>query len=183
MTVSDQGSLLEGMNRQCHNKMSSLRGILQARMLEWVAIPFFRGSFQPRDQTQVSCIVGGFFKVWATREAPKYLSSQHTHFSSRPTVLVGFIYMRALLPHGIYRRVYTGGHSSAPWGSVEQPFWCSLCGSLLFSYWHILAAILFLLGGLALTLLDNSLWPFACVLLCNLQIFNSWGRGSTHLGW
>ena len=36
-------------------------GILQARILEWVAIPFFRGSFQPRDRTQVSCIVGGFF--------------------------------------------------------------------------------------------------------------------------
>ena len=61
MTVSDQGSLLEGMSRQCHNKMSSLRGILQARMLEWVAIPFFRGSFQPRDQTQVSCIADRFF--------------------------------------------------------------------------------------------------------------------------
>ena len=36
-------------------------GIPQARILEWVAFPFSRASFQPRDQTQVSCIVGRFF--------------------------------------------------------------------------------------------------------------------------
>ena len=36
-------------------------GILQARILEWVAFPFCRGSSQPRDRTQVSCIAGGFF--------------------------------------------------------------------------------------------------------------------------
>ena len=45
-------------------------GILQARKLEWVAISFFRGSSQPRDQTQISCIAGGFFMDWATRKAP-----------------------------------------------------------------------------------------------------------------
>ena len=48
-------------------------GILPARILEWVAVPFSRGSSQPRDWTQVSCIAGGFFTDWATREAPKYL--------------------------------------------------------------------------------------------------------------
>ena len=37
---------------------SSVHGILQARILEWVAIPFSREPFQPRDQTRVSCIVG-----------------------------------------------------------------------------------------------------------------------------
>ena len=40
-------------------------GILQARILEWVAVPFSRGSSQPRDRTQVSCIAGGFFALWA----------------------------------------------------------------------------------------------------------------------
>ena len=45
-------------------------GISQARILEWVAIPFSRGSSQPRDQTWVSCLAGGFFTIWATREAP-----------------------------------------------------------------------------------------------------------------
>ena len=44
-------------------------GILQARILEWGAFPFSRGSSQPRDQTQVSRIAGRFFINWATREA------------------------------------------------------------------------------------------------------------------
>ena len=39
----------------------TVHGILQARILEWVAIPFSRGSSQSRDRTQVSHIVGGFF--------------------------------------------------------------------------------------------------------------------------
>ena len=46
-----------------------VHGILQARILEWVAFPFSRGSSQPRDQTRVSCIAGGFFTNWANREA------------------------------------------------------------------------------------------------------------------
>ena len=44
-------------------------GILQARILEWVAFPFSRGSSQPRNRTQVSHIAGGFFTSWATRES------------------------------------------------------------------------------------------------------------------
>ena len=47
----------------------TVHGILQAKILEWVAFPFFRGSSQARDQTQVSWIVGGFFTSWASREA------------------------------------------------------------------------------------------------------------------
>ena len=46
-----------------------IHGILQARILEWVAYPFSRGSSQPRDQTQVSRIAGRFFTSWATMEA------------------------------------------------------------------------------------------------------------------
>ena len=44
-------------------------GTLQARILEWVSLPFSRGSSQPRDQTQVSCIAGRFFTVSSAREA------------------------------------------------------------------------------------------------------------------
>ena len=47
----------------------TVHGILQARILEWVSFPFSRGSSQPKDQTQVSHIAGGFFMSWATREA------------------------------------------------------------------------------------------------------------------
>ena len=53
----------------CRSPGSSVYGILQARLLEWVAIPFSRGSPQPRDRTWVSCIAGRFFTIWATREA------------------------------------------------------------------------------------------------------------------
>ena len=47
----------------------TIHRILHARILEWVAFPFSRGSSQPRDQTQVSHIAGGFFSSCATREA------------------------------------------------------------------------------------------------------------------
>ena len=43
--------------------------ILQAKILEWVSIPFFKASFWPRDQTWVSCIAGKFFTIWDTRKA------------------------------------------------------------------------------------------------------------------
>ena len=49
-------------------------GILQARILEWVAFPFFRGSSQPRDQIPVSGIAGGFFTSKEIRRSGrKYL--------------------------------------------------------------------------------------------------------------
>ena len=55
----------------CSPPGSSVHGILQARVLEWVAIAFSRGSSRPRDWTQVSRIAGRCFTIWATREAQK----------------------------------------------------------------------------------------------------------------
>ena len=58
----------------CNAMDYMVHGILKARILEWVAFPFSRGSSQARDLTQVSCIAGRFFTRWATREdkfAPK----------------------------------------------------------------------------------------------------------------
>ena len=46
-----------------NHQSSSVHGILQVRILNWVAIPFSRGSSHPRDQTWVSCIAGGFFTI------------------------------------------------------------------------------------------------------------------------
>ena len=45
----------------CDPMDCAVHGILQARILDWIAGPFSRGSSQPGDQTQVSCIAGGFF--------------------------------------------------------------------------------------------------------------------------
>ena len=60
--------------RDCSPPGFSVHGILQARILEWVAIPFSRGSSQPRDWTLVSYIASRFFTIWATREAQGYWS-------------------------------------------------------------------------------------------------------------
>ena len=64
----------------CDPMDSTVHGILQVRILEWVAFPFSRGSSQPRDWTQVSQIAGKFFNSWATKEAqePEWVAY---HFS------------------------------------------------------------------------------------------------------
>ena len=53
----------------CSLPGSSVHENFQARILDWVAIPFFRGFSQPRNQTWASCTAGGFFTIWVTREA------------------------------------------------------------------------------------------------------------------
>ena len=58
----------------CYPVDYTVHGILQARILEWVAIPFSRGSSQTKDQTQISHIAGGFFTSWAMRESQEYWS-------------------------------------------------------------------------------------------------------------
>ena len=55
----------------CSPPSSSVHGILQARIPEWVAMPSSRWSSQARDRNQVSCIASGLFTVWAIREAQK----------------------------------------------------------------------------------------------------------------
>ena len=60
----------------CDPMDCTVHGILQARVLEWVAVPFSRESSQPRDQTQVSIIASRFFTSWAPRERHKNWSGQ-----------------------------------------------------------------------------------------------------------
>ena len=62
----------------CSLPGSSVHGIFQMRILEWVAISFSRGSSWPRNQIQVSCIAGRFFTYWAMREAQGSKSSVHS---------------------------------------------------------------------------------------------------------
>ena len=64
----------------CSLPGSSIHGIFQAIVLEWIDISFSRGSSQPRDWTRVSCTVDRCFTVWATREVP-VLSNLHTNQS------------------------------------------------------------------------------------------------------
>ena len=61
----------------CNLPGSSFHGILQARIMEWVAFLFSRGSSQSRDRTQVSHIAGRFITVWATRESPPHYTKHY----------------------------------------------------------------------------------------------------------
>ena len=82
---------------------SSDHGILQARILEWVSVSFYRGSFWPRDWTQVFCIAGRFFPFWTTREA--YVPILETR----------------LLPASIPHLVPITGHLSLAWVICHVP--------------------------------------------------------------
>ena len=70
----------------CSLPGSSVLGILQVRILEWVAISFSRESSWPRNQTKFSCIAGRFFTIWATREA---LAKVNFEFFPRQAFLTG----------------------------------------------------------------------------------------------
>ena len=67
----------------------SVHGISQARLLEWLAVPFSRESSRPRDRTQVSHIAGRFFTIWATRKPIKVKSARRVeHWFNRFSVFM-----------------------------------------------------------------------------------------------
>ena len=75
-----------------------VHGILRARILEWVAVPFCRESSQPRDGTQVSRIAGRFFTSWATRKACGLALLPHKWYSYDLPILLLLSYS-SLLGH------------------------------------------------------------------------------------
>ena len=72
---------------------SSVHGILQARILEWVAMPSSRGSSRPRGPTRVSCIAGGFF-IAMPPEKPHMYTHTHTH----KYIYIGYKYIYTHTP-------------------------------------------------------------------------------------
>ena len=104
----------------------TVHGIIQARVLEWVAISFSRGSSQPRDRTQICCITGRFFTRWATREAQEYqggepipspadlpdpgieLGSPEYSREGNKTILSNGTHALSVLIHCSYEMSYTG---------------------------------------------------------------------------
>ena len=67
---SKSGSVVSNL---CDLRDCIVHGILQARILEWVAVPFSKGSSQTRDQTQVSRIAGRYSTNWSYQESPRIL--------------------------------------------------------------------------------------------------------------
>ena len=96
---------------------SSVHGILQARILEWVAMPSSRRSSQPRDWTWFSCIAGRFLTIWATREA----QSPFTLLFFFPYWQICFFNLYQYLP-GISIRFFLSAecHCSIPMNRTRQ---------------------------------------------------------------
>ena len=117
--------------------------ILQARILEWLAFLLSRGSSQPRDRTQVSCIVGRFFTSWTTREA----LVDHVQFTliHWPNILKTYAVFTASKFTFTNRHIYSG---------ASCPLWSSL----------------FILSGTVSPLLRSSIldtyWPGGLIIRC-----------------
>ena len=95
----------------------TIHGILQARILQWVAFPFSRGSSQPRDGTPVSCIAGRFFTSWAIREAPTRENSHAMKDPVRPQIINKNNQTNHCLALGAIRSAQLAGLF---WGSVRH---------------------------------------------------------------
>ena len=105
----------------CSPPGSSVHGILQTRILEWVTISFSRGSSWPRDWTRVSCVAGRYYTVWDTREAWQ---------SPEPLSIIDLILCWALfcilyLLHDLH---FINKETEADVGWVTSPGWHLLGG-------------------------------------------------------
>ena len=116
----------------CNPMAYIVHGILQARLLEWVAFTFSRGSSQPRDQTQFSLIAGGFFTDWAIRGiclSPKLIShfliSHHTNFNKGSA-------------HG-----FSSGHWALPDCHLSWTVYCQVVRASL-SFFNFLVKIIYI---------------------------------------
>ena len=103
----------------CMDCSSSVHGMPQTGILEWVVIPFSRRSSQPRDQTQVSWIASRFFTIWVTSQSPKnectlhfchlFFSSHHIHF---------FFFSGLSLPSHFYNYLFSFSYQCKQLGMV-----------------------------------------------------------------
>ena len=101
----------------CSLPGSSVHGILQVRILEWVAISFSRESSLPSNQTQVSCTTGRFFTNWATREAPTLGEQTLNSSPSVPCV------------HALSRYLFIHSANALWWESSQSTIPCAVTQS------------------------------------------------------
>ena len=100
---------------------SSVHGILQARILEWVIHSLLPGSSPPMDQTQVSCIAGRFFTIWAAREAHMFSYCMLSLFSHVQLFVTSWTVARqAPLSMGFSRQEYRSGLPCPPPGDLPN---------------------------------------------------------------
>ena len=113
----------------CSPPGSSVYGILQARILEWVAIPFSRGSFQHRDQICVSCITGRFFTIWSMKET-QYLPKVKTQWKLLSRVwLTWAVTHQAPLSMGFSRHKHWSGLPFSSPGDLPKGRFFTICAT------------------------------------------------------
>ena len=108
----------------CSPPASSAHGILQARILEWVAISFSRGSSRPRDRTQVSRIAGRRFNLWATREA--LVLGEGLKLGDRTASGTAWCLSEDLKEGR--SKLFSGGCVVCVWGNARGAMWWELGG-------------------------------------------------------
>ena len=94
---------------ECSLPGSSVNGILQARILEWVAIPFSKGSSWFRDQTHISCIADrDSFTIWAIREAHIILKASEKEIVDFQNALMAVFHFLSTFHSGLSKHLYFG---------------------------------------------------------------------------
>ena len=125
----------------CNPLDYTVHGILQARILEWVAVPFSRGSSKCRDRTQVSRIAGGFFTSWATREAlkkGKHSKKRYALFTFSGSNYVDYQLFRQFRGSNTKRvRLNTNFPNAWTWGQVVLTFQTSVSSVKWGDKWHL----------------------------------------------
>ena len=117
----------------CNPTDYTIHGILLARILEWVAFPVSRGSSQPRDRTQISCIIGGIpYKLfkWYNHLGRVFLSTASLFWCLRifrclcllETALIGFFFPMEFV-HFIWVSIYCHRIVIYPLNNFKH-FWC-----------------------------------------------------------
>ena len=132
------------------------------RILEWVASPFSRGSSQPRDQTQVSCIASEFFTNWAIREA---------HYTADPVLNAGLHWWAG------HRACSQGAHSLWVWALVMtrnrnaslDHAYLQTTTHLILTYRAIYQVVIYICWGI---LALQGLWQGTiCIMICMAQVY------------
>ena len=109
----------------CDPMEYTVHGILQARILEWVAYPFSKGSSWPRNWTGVSCIADGFFANWAIRETPS-LVNQLLQKASWEAYSV-FVVVQSLSHIWLFATPWTVAYQAPQYmGFSRQEYWSGL---------------------------------------------------------
>ena len=160
---------------ECSLPGSSIHGIFQSRVLEWIAISFSRGSIRPRDWTQGSRIAGRLFTLWATREAQPFcicgnnasdllMCTIQSDWSTEPFILqLKFAFFDQHLPNVLY--------SPNPW-QLDFSSFCVFRFHIWVRSHSIYLSGLFSLSIMSSRFIQGHTWAgFPCFFMAELYLY------------